>query len=217
LGHARSDIAANAKEVDHWMKLGMAIPALFCLLLGVFPALFIPVLDHVPQALLHISLFASGESQSWLWLTPVDAQHASYSAPIALIGMLTIGGLAFWWLHPKGTTIRRSKMWSCGNPHTHARMQYNGTSFSQPLRRIFADIYQADEHEHAERHQHKLLTTRVKYVVHVADMAVKHLYQPIGLLTLWIAKIIHHEHQRGIHVYLAYTFATVLFLLAAFA
>ncbi|MDQ6954339.1 MAG: proton-conducting transporter membrane subunit, partial [Mariprofundaceae bacterium] len=47
LGHARSDIAANAKEVDHWMKLGMAIPALFCLLLGVFPALFIPVLDHV--------------------------------------------------------------------------------------------------------------------------------------------------------------------------
>jgi len=217
LGHARSDIAANAKEVDHWMKLGMAIPALFCLLLGVLPALFIPILDHVPQALLHTSLFAPGQSQSWLWLMPMDAQHASYSAPIALIGMLTLGGLVFWWLHPKGTTIRRSKMWSCGNPHTHARMQYNATSFSQPLRRIFADIYQADEHEHAERHQHKLLTTRVKYVVHVADMAVKHLYQPIGQLTLWVAKMIRHEHQRGIHVYLAYTFATVLFLLAAFA
>jgi len=216
LGHARSDIAANAAEVDGWMKLGMAIPAVLCLLLGVLPALFIPLLDQVPQALLHTSLFTSSEHQNWLWLTPVDAAHASYSAPIALMGMLMLGGLAFWWLHPKGPSLRRSKMWSCGNPHTHARMQYNATSFSQPLRRIFTDIYRPEAHEHAERHHHKLITTRVKYVVHVGDMAVKHLYQPIGQFTLWIAKAIRYEHQRDIHAYLAYTFATVLFLLAAF-
>ncbi len=216
LGHARSDIAENAKEVDGWMKLGMAIPALLCLLLGVLPALFIPVLDQVPQALLHTSLFTDTASQNWLWLTPVDAEHASYSAPIALLGMLILGGLAFWWLHPKGAILRRSKMWSCGNPHTHARMQYNATGFSQPLRRIFAGMYQPDEHGHAERHQHKLLTTRVKYVVHVGDMVVKHLYQPVGQVTLWIAKAIRREHQRDIHAYLAYTFATVLLLLALF-
>jgi len=216
LGHARSDVASNAKEVDGWMKLGMLIPAVLCLLLGVLPALFLPIFDQVPQALLHASLFTSAEHQSWLWLTPVDAAHASYSAPIALMGILILGGLIFWWLHPKGPTLRRSKMWSCGNPHTHARMQYNATSFSQPLRRIFTDIYQPEAHEHAERHQHKLITTRVKYVVHVSDMAVQHLYHPIGQFTLWIAKRIRHEHQRDIHAYLAYTFATVLFLLAVF-
>ena len=222
LGHARSDIAADAKEVDGWMKFGMAIPAMCCLLLGVLPALFIPMIDHIPHLLLHTSITSAANGQAidathWLWLTPMDAAHASYSAPIILLGMLLLGGVAFWWSHPKGTTIRRAKMWSCGNPHTHARMQYNATSFSQPLRRIFADIYQPDEHEHAERHQHPLLTTRVKYVVHVSDMAVKRLYQPIGHVTLWIAKAIHHEHQRGIHAYLTYTFATILFLLAVFA
>ncbi|MBN4073355.1 hydrogenase 4 subunit B, partial [Mariprofundus ferrooxydans] len=148
--------------------------------------------------------------------TPMDAEHASYSAPIVLMGMLILGGGAFWWLHPKGPTLRRSRMWSCGNPHTHARMQYNAASFSQPLRRIFSDIYQPEEHEHAERTQHKLITTRVRYVVHVSDMAVKHLYQPIGQFILWMAKVIRHEHQRDIHAYLAYTFATVLFLLAVF-
>jgi len=42
------------------------------------------------------------------------------------------------------------------------------------------------------------------------------LYQPIGQFTLWIAKAIRREHQRDIHAYLAYTFATVLFLLAVF-
>ncbi|MDQ6969225.1 MAG: hydrogenase 4 subunit B [Mariprofundus sp.] len=227
LGHARSACAAEAKEVDVWMKLGMAIPALCCLLLGVLPALFIPLLDRVPYTLLGTSLLstlASGSGSagqtstalSWLWLTPIGAAHASYSAPIILLGMLVLGGLVFWWLHPKGIVIRRSKMWSCGNPHTHARMQYNATSFSQPLRRIFWDVYQPEEHEHAERRQHKLLTTRVRYVVHVSDMAVKHLYQPIGRFTLWIAKALRHEHQRDIHAYLAYTFATILFLLAAF-
>ncbi len=222
LGHARSDRAADAKEVDAWMLVGMIIPALCCLLLGVLPALFIPMIDHVAQSLLQTSLLASNHGQAivgmdWLWLTPIDASHASYSAPTVLFGMLLLGGLAFWWLHPKGTTIRRSKMWSCGNPHTHTRMQYNATSFSQPLRRIFTYFYQPDEHEHAERHQHPLLTTRIKYVVHVSDLAVTRLYYPLGRATLWCAKWIQHEHQRGIHAYLAYTFATVLLLLVVFA
>jgi len=222
LGHARSDIAADAKEVDAWMLAGMMIPALCCLLLGVLPALFIPMIDHVSQSLLQTSLLPSSNGQviagmDWLWLTPINASHASYSAPTVLFGMLLLGGVAFWWLHPKGTTIRRSKMWSCGNPHTHARMQYNATSFSQPLRRIFSYFYQADEHEHAERHQHPLLTTRVKYVVHVSDLAVTRIYYPLGRATLKMAQWIQHEHQRGIHAYLAYTFATVLLLLVVFA
>jgi len=216
LGQARSEIAANADEVDGWMRLGMAIPALCCLLLGLLPALFIPLIDRVPQQLLHTSLVTSLHGQSWMWLTPMSAAHASYSSPIILLGMLLLGGVAFWWLNPKGSVVRRSKPWSCGNPHTHARMQYNASSFSQPLRRIFADLYQVEEHEHAERHRHPLLTTRVKYVVHVADTAVKYIYLPIGKFTLWIAKAIRHEHQRDIHAYLAYTFATVLLLLALF-
>ncbi len=216
LGHARSHAAADAKEVDHWMKFGMLIPAVCCLLLGLLPSLFIPLIDHIPQMLLHTSITAATHDHSWVWLTPMSAAHASYSAPLALIGMLVLGGGAFWWLHPKGTSIRRSNMWSCGNPHTHARMQYNATSFSQPLRRIFSGVYRPEEHEHTERQQHTLLTTRIKYIVHVRDMAVQHLYHPIGRVTLWLAKAVRHEHQRGIHAYLAYTFATIIFLLAAF-
>ncbi len=217
LGHARSSVAADAKEVDGWMKAGMAIPALFCLLLGVLPVFFIPLIDAVPQMLLHTSLADSVHAHGWLWLTPVDVSHASYSAPLALTGMLVVGGLAFWWLHPKGQVIRRSVMWSCGNPHLSARMQYNATSFSQPLRRIFVGVLQPEEHIQVERRFHKLLTSKVRYAVHVGDLAVKHLYQPIGRLTLSMARWLNTQHQHGIHANLAWTFVTILLLLAVFA
>jgi len=216
LGHARSEVAADAKEVDGWMKLGMIIPAVCCLLLGVLPSVFIPLLDHVSQALLHISLLSSSNVGSWMWLTPVDMTHASYSAPLILIGMLMLGGLGFWWLHPKGTSIRRSKMWSCGNPQTHARMQYNAASFSQPLRRIFTGFYQVNEHEHAMRNQHKLLTTRVTHALHINDAIVHRLYQPIGNMIRRLSNLIYREHQRGIHVYMTYSFSTILLLLLGF-
>lgn len=217
LGHARSAAAANATEVDVWMQIGMAIPALFCLLLGVLPVLFIPLIDAVPQMLLHASLADSVHAHGWLWLTPVDVEHASYSAPLALAGMLMVGGLAFWWLRPDGRVIRRSPMWSCGNPHVHARMQYNATSFSQPLRRIFGGVLQPEEHAHNERRFHKLLTTRVQYAVHVGDLAVQYLYQPIGRLTLSMARWLNVQHQHGIHANLTWTFVTILLLLAVFS
>ena len=217
LGHARSKAAAQAQEVDGWMQAGMAIPAIFCLLLGVLPVLFIPLIDAVPQMLLHASLADSVHAHGWLWLTPVSASHASYSSPLALAGMIIVGGLVFWWLHPKGQVIRRSRMWSCGNPHLNARMQYNATSFSQPLRRIFWGVLQPDEHVHVERRFHKLLTTKVRYTVHVGDLAVKHLYQPIGRLTLSVARWLNTQHQYGIHTNLTWTFVTVILLLALFA
>jgi len=214
LGHARSDIAAHAHEVDHWMKAGMAIPAISCLFLGLSPVLVIPLLDSIPQALLHASLSDSVHAHGWLWMTPVDVERASYSAPIVLLGMLMLGGLTFWLLHPKGTRIRRSVMWSCGNPHTHARMQYNATSFSQPLRRIFAGIYRPEEKIHIERPTHTLLTRRVLFVSHVQDVAVQRLYQPIADYVLSLARRMDRRHQQDIRTYLAYTFYTIIALLA---
>ncbi|RLL51154.1 hydrogenase 4 subunit B [Mariprofundus sp. EBB-1] len=214
LGRSRSEAASHAHEVDHWMKLGMAIPALLCLLLGLSPVLVIPVLDAIPQLLLHTSLSDSVHAHGWLWLTPVGTGRASYSAPIILAGMLLLGGLTFWLLHPKGRTIRRSVMWSCGNPHLNARMQYNATAFTQPLRRIFSGIYQPEEQTHIARPFHTLLTQQVRYIVHIQDMMVQRLYQPVADYVLSLAKRLDRLHQQDIRAYLAYTFYTILFLLA---
>jgi len=179
-------------------------------------AFVIPIIDQVPVLLLHTSLISTWQASDNLWLIPISKEHASYAPTIIFMSMLVLGGLAFWWLHPKGTFIRRSKMWSCGNPKTHARMQYNATSFSQPMHRIFKGFYQSDEAEEIERPQHKLLTRRVRYTTHLDDLFVKKLYQPMGQFIRWLATHLYREHQRDIHVYMTYSFATILLLFLLF-
>jgi len=213
LGQPRSPSATDAHEIDGWMKFGMAIPAVLCLLLGILPTVFIPLIDAVPQLLIHASLTSSVHAHGWLWLTPVSEARASYSAPIALFGMLVLGGLIYWLLHPKGKAVRRVHFWSCGNPHVNTRMQYTATSFAQPLRRIFSGIYQPVEHSEIERPGHKLLTRSIRYEVHAQDMSWRYIYRPLLVLAERIGDWVATQHQRGVHAYLAYMFVTVLILL----
>jgi len=217
LGQARSTAAAEAHEVDHWMKLGMTIPAVLCLLLGLFPVWFVSLIDVIPQALLHVSLAEAVHEHGWMWLSPISADHASYSPLFASLGMLLLGGLAYWYLHGKGEAVRRSASWRCGHPHGSPRMQYTSASFAQPLRRIFGGVLQAEEHIHAERPEHPLQTKHVQYTVHVADLAVKHIYQPMGNGVKWLARWLNQQHQHGMHADLSWTFVTIILLLAVFA
>ena len=213
LGQARTTPAAEAHEIDGWMKFGMIIPAVFCLLLGILPTVFIPLIDAVPQLLMHASLTDSVHAHGWLWLTPVSEARASYSAPIALFGMLVLGGLIYWLLHPKGQVARRTHFWSCGAPHVNTRMQYTATSFAQPLRHIFSGLYQPVEHSDIERPDHKLLTRSIRYEVHAQDMSWRLIYRPLLALAEWVSQWVAKQHQRGVHAYLAYMFVTVLVLL----
>jgi len=211
-GRPRSDAAEQAHEVNSWMLVGMAIPALFCLLLGVLPTLFVPLIDSVPQLLMHASLIDSVQSENWLWLTPVNAQQASFSAPWILSGLCAVAGLLFIF---RGKTARivRGPMWSCGHPHLNARMQYTSTSFSQPLRRIFSGLYQPQETLSIKKGNHTLIVRSVAYAVSVPDLVYRRLYLPIGRATHAVTERVAREHERGMHAYLTYIFVTILVLL----
>lgn len=213
LGKPRSPAMAQALEVDRWMQLGMLIPAVFCLVLGMLPTLVIPILDAVPQALLHTGIGTSVGETGWMWLTPIASERASFAAPVAWMALLTIGGISYVLLRRLGGGLRRSAVWSCGHPHLNARMQYTGTSFSQPLRRIFANVYRAQEKLALAQRGNKLFIERVRYAVIVQDLAWRYLYLPIGKATLALAQQTDRIHRRGLHAYLAYTFFTIVALL----
>lgn len=214
LGSPRSNNALNAHEVDGWMKTGMAIPALFCLLLGVLPTFFVSLIDNVPQLLLKISLAKSMEVHGWLWLTPISGERASYSAPVVLVGMLVISFVIYILVRPKGIRIERKAAWSCGYPKLNSRMQYTATSFSQPLRRIFSGIYKPTVQKDVQYNSDKLTIKSVRYEAHVEDMVFKHLYRPIAKITDLIAEWTASQHQKGLHSYLIHIFVTMLLLLA---
>ncbi len=211
-GVPRSRAVAQAREVDRWMLSGMAIPAVLCFLLGVLPIWVIPLIDAVPQSLLHTGISHSITTSGWLWLTPIAQERASYSPQIVLV-VLLLAGFCFAMIHWRTRAKRRTAIWSCGNPDPTARMQYNATSFSQPLRRIFANIYQPQEKLLRSYYGHSLLVKKVRYAVHVRDLAWHYGYLSIRQFTEWLAKRTNWLNERPIHGYLAFTFVTLLILL----
>lgn len=209
-GTARSQAANDAREVDRWMQFGMALPAALCLLLGILPVWILPLIDAVPRTLLQAGLGAS--TASWLWLTPIAQQRASYSPLIVLTALLIAAG-TFLFIHYRTGEKRRTVPWSCGHPHLNPRMQYTAASFSQPLRRIFADLYRSQDKLLRTDLGHPLLVKKLRYQVHVRDLSWGYLYLPIRQFSEWLTRRTDWLHHRPIHGYLAFTFVTLLVLL----
>ena len=195
------------------MQFGMAIPAVLCLFLGVAPSLVIPFLDYIPQSILGVGLAASANESGWLWLTPISSERASYAAPVVFIGLAVIVGFTYLVLRGKKHGITRGPAWNCGHPDVNPRMQYTSTSFSQPLRVILSNVYRPQEKTSVAHRGHKLLTDKVRHVLFIQDLAWRYLYLPIGKFVLGAAKRTDWITKRSIHVYLTYTFLTILVLL----
>jgi formate hydrogenlyase subunit 3/multisubunit Na+/H+ antiporter MnhD subunit len=214
LGQPRSRHVRHAREVNWGMRAGMGLLAALCLLFGVLPTPVVEALNAVPQLLLQQGL-PSATAHGWLWLTPVSPEVASYAAPlvVAAIGLAWLIG--YLWLHRRGQApVRRGDPWDCGFGPLSARMQYTSTAWSQPIRRIFAPVWEVHEQvdESAETRQ-PLRVASIHYHLHIADRFWRYLYEPIARLTLAAARRVGVIQVGSIRAYLAYSFFTLLVLL----
>jgi hypothetical protein len=119
------------------MRIGMLLAALTCLGLGVLPTIMIKWMDPLAEELVGGTIAASASGFGWMWLTPIAAERASYSAPIAFLGILAVVIVTYVVLHARPGAIHRVPLWDCGFEKVTSRMQYTATSFAMPLRRIF--------------------------------------------------------------------------------
>jgi hypothetical protein len=213
LGLPRSHHAANAREVGHpGMLAGPALLAALCVILGLLPTLVIRALEPITQILLGKAL-PSASAEGWLWLTPGTQSAASYSAPFVAIGF----GLA-WWLVRKFTSrlseagIRRGDVWDCGFGGLTARMQYTSTAFSQPVRRMFAPVWELKETVRGGD-ANSLTFTPVAYRLEVGDRSWHALYTPVAQWIENAARQIARIQTGNIRTYITYSFITLLLLL----
>ncbi|MDR3438553.1 hydrogenase 4 subunit B [Telmatospirillum sp.] len=139
LGRPRSKQAEAAVEVPYSMQIAMAIPAVLCLCLGVFPVMVTSGIATVVEPLVHVVLPAA--VLGWPWLSPVSLTAGSYSATMVL---LTGAGLMITTLlvvhHFGNRAIRRAPIWDCGHREEIVNSQYSADSFAQPLRRVFGSV-----------------------------------------------------------------------------
>jgi len=213
LGKARTRRAELAREVPAGMLGGMGLLALLCLLLGVFPSTVIQTMAPITQMLVHAAL-PSATAQGWLWLTPISAQVASYSAPFVLVAILVVFGLGYVFLKRGTDPVRRSEPWDCGFGGLTPRMQYTSTAFSQPIRRVFQGVWKVEEHIDTLASPGPIArVTNLHYSVHTHDWSWLWCYVPIGRLVLAAANRIGFIQTGNIHTYLKFSFATLLVFL----
>lgn len=140
LGRPRSVEAERAGEVGAAMRLGMLIPALLCVVLGVLPTPLIRLFEPAVRAMVEAGPFDDRAYQPWIWLAPTSAIGNSYNGLIMLAVIAALSVLLVLVIHRKASDrVRWSTAWGCGHaePDPGAVSQYSASSFGQPIRRAF--------------------------------------------------------------------------------
>lgn len=216
LGHWRGRSKPEIHEVNWPMRLGMLLAGITCFGLGVLPTVFIDWLDVIPEQLVGARIAASAGSLGWMWLTPVMQERASYSGFIVFAAILFVVLAAYLLLHVRAGAIHRKPLWDCGFEKVTARMQYNSTSFSMPIRRIFGYLFSVKEKINMPSYtgQHPAFPKKMHYYLRIRDRFRGWLYDPIVELSFWFARKVGRLQQGRIQVYLIYSFITIIVLLA---
>lgn len=209
LGQPRDEKLAQAHDIGIWERIGMVYLVIGCISLGVFPTIVILHLDYVTDMLVHHSLGSSALQNGWLLLTPIQAERASYG-PLILLFIIIAGGLLSALVVKKlyHGRLRRGPAWDCGYPAQNARMQDTAEGFGQPIRQIFQwfmgvvkqvpSPFDLHPHFHSETH----------------DRLWNLLYLPIKKMNEMAGTQVGKLQHGRIHIYLLYSFVTLLALLA---
>ncbi|MBN2689711.1 MAG: hydrogenase 4 subunit B [Gammaproteobacteria bacterium] len=212
LGKSRTRHARHARKTGLGMRFSMAALASTCLLLGIFPAFIIHLINKIPA-----SLFGTGLSpthvQHWLWIAPISFKVSSYSSPIICGGIILLCIITYFLLRQFGHSYayKKNPAWDCGFGGLNTRMQYSATAFVMPIRRVFHNAWQLDEKITTENTEDG--DTKIRYELRIKDWIWTTCYKPLDKYIQKSAKLLAHLQGGNMRIYLAYTFFTLLILL----
>lgn len=211
----RSVHARHAEEVPWPMRIGMGLLAAVCILLGLAPMVVVPILDRITLPMAGVSIAERMLGLEGWTLTPVSAEYASLSSPglaLILVGAGVVG-LALVALFGGIPKKRYSRTWGCGLPLT-ARMEYTATGFVQPIKRVFSTVYQPTvELETEFLEESKYFAKRRRFAFHFEPVFERYLYAPVVACVSRLADRLRIIQAGSLHLYLAYTFVTLVVLL----
>jgi hydrogenase-4 component B len=213
----RSPAAEEAHEVSRSMQAAMALLALSAVALGLTPFLLVPALGRLLTTLGSLSPAAVEFTLGFPLRAPGAA--GQISPPLLGLGLLLLLAVAGIGLRIlAGPTRRRlADTWGCGRIVQTPRMQYTASSFAEPLRRVFAELYRPSEDLSIDFHPaSKYFVQSIEYRSETHPWFETVIYAPaLGLLDRTARRV--RRLQSGlVHLYLAYiALALFLLLLAA--
>jgi hydrogenase-4 component B len=207
LGQPRGEARAEPHDAGIWECIGLGWLAFGCVVLGLAPVFVVRQLDLVTQILIGRGL--GNAAPGWLFLAPVDIERASYSPVYFLLAVLGVMLVTVWVVHYfYHGRLRRGPAWDCGFPAQTSRMQDTAEGFGQPIRRIFEPFFRI------ERELPSAFDTHPRYHGRSDDRLWFALYMPIKYITEKLSSWVSLLQHGRIHLYLTYTFVTLIVLLA---
>jgi formate hydrogenlyase subunit 3/multisubunit Na+/H+ antiporter MnhD subunit len=206
LGQPREHNLEHAHDAGTWERYGMGWLALACVALGLAPVFVVGQIDLVSHMLIGSGL--GNAASNWVFLAPVDTERASYSPLyflLAVLGVMLLTMVVVRRLYHG--RLRRSAAWDCGFPAQTARMQDTAEGFGQPIRRIFEPFFKI------EREVPSPFDTHPRYHGQSEDRLWYILYLPLKQATERLSSLAALLQHGRIHLYLTYTFVTLIVLL----
>jgi formate hydrogenlyase subunit 3/multisubunit Na+/H+ antiporter MnhD subunit len=189
-------------------RLGLAWLSALCLVLGLFPAAMLHMLNQVGVSLTGRGLSADALESNWLWLVPTHPAQASYSALIFLLVVLAVVLLTIRlvrvFYHGR---VRRADPWDCGFAEQSNRMQDTADAFGQPIAVVFGPLYLM------KRHLPGPEDGAPKYSIKVEDRHWGWVYLPVAQLAEFVSAKVALLQRGRISTYLLYSFLTLIALL----
>ena len=213
----RSAEAEHARESSFSMLAGMGILAAACIALGLGPVLVVPALGQVLAGLgglpdTRAAFVLNGSVQ-----TP--ASLAGISPALVGLGLAVLLAAipAALWIGRANRRTRISSTWGCGRLGQSSRMEYTATSFAEPLRRVFAELYRPTKEVTVDAHpDSKYFVQAIEYKSEITPLFERLLYDPFLRAMEFAARQVRRLQAGSLHLYLVYiTVILIVLLLAA--
>ena len=207
LGQPREVALARAHDCGVLERIGLAWLALGCVVLGLLPLQVVTALGAVTRQLLGAAVPQS--ASAWWLLAPVPGRPVSYGPLVfltatAAVVLLTLLAVRLTY-HQR---VRRASAWDCGFGSLNARMQDTAEGFGQPIRHLFQSFFEIERQLPAPG------DAAPRYRIAIRERIWRMAYEPLVRGVERLAGAAARIQQGRISVYLLYSFATLLVLLA---
>ena len=214
LAMPRSDHAAQAREC-HWsMRAMMLVLAGGCVVLGLAAPWVTRGMSRIIDGVPGLSAGEPIPPSSSLWLTvPSSSAQVSPLLLAVLLGAITVAVLGA--IHVGGLRVRRADTWGCGRISQTARMEYTASAFAEPLRRVFAEVYQPTQDLSISMHpEARYFIQSITYTSHVVPWFEHVFYDPVIRAARGLAAQTRRLQAGSLHLYLLYVVAALVAALA---
>jgi hydrogenase-4 component B len=215
LAQPRSEAAAQAHEAPVTMLLGQGVLVAACVFLGLFPTVFLRILDPLTQQLTGLQISPQLTLANGLVLSGVNQNGGTVSTlGIAAlgVGLLSIP-FALWLVLGQKTKTRVGPTWDCGLKGLTPRMEYTATGFSKPIRMIFKALFRPRREVQREYDFSPYFTTSIRFEAHVEEVFETRIYRPLQRQVLRLSRRMRALQAGSLQAYLIYIFITLLLLL----